>query len=190
MRRLLLVLLALCLLWLPVRAAVSVNLTVQEAIYPGSTTGIARTDEIVTVGIPLPDSADGVDAVTDLGLSGASVGQFRELASWPSGKVQWVLVDTVLGSLSAGASSTAITLTTGSGTFGGSNLATDNGTTITVDTGDLVVTIQEANHNGFDQVVLSGTTIVSDNASDGFAILGPDPTDTYPDDVTCTAEGG
>ena len=54
----------------PVQAQLSVPLTIQEALYPGAPTqGISRTQDPVTVGIPLPDSA-GIANINQLGLSG------------------------------------------------------------------------------------------------------------------------
>lgn len=150
-----------------------VTLTTQEALYPGGSSGVARTNEPVTVGIPLPDDSSGVSDVSGLGLSGPTVGQFRELASWPSGRVKWALLDTQLPSLSAGGTSTAIAVTTGSGNFGGSNLATDNGTFITVATGTATFGIRKANFNGLDTVVVGSTTIVSSATSSGLVVTGP-----------------
>src|ERR1044072_1930552 len=66
-------------------AAVNVPLIVQEAIYPGSPSGVARTSDPVTIAIPLPDDpTTGLSDVNQLTLSGASVGQFRVLGRWPS----------------------------------------------------------------------------------------------------------
>jgi hypothetical protein len=151
------------------------TLTVQEALYSGGTAGVARTDEPVTVGIPLPDSAtDGATSVANLTLTGTSVGQFRALGHWPSGRIKWVLVDT-LASLSAGATDTDIAIKNsgGTGNFGGSDLAIDNGSTITVATGACTFTIREANFNGFHEVVCGSTTVVAAGASTGLVILGP-----------------
>jgi hypothetical protein len=160
----------------PTKAAVSVQLSIQEALYGGGSAGIARSDEPLTVGIPLPDDAsNGVTGISSLGLTGASAGQFRVLGTWPdSGRAKWVLVDTQLSSLSAGATSTAITLnSSGSGNFGGSNLATDNGTTISVDTGTADFTIRKANFNGFHEVVVGATTVVSSGGTGGPTVVGP-----------------
>lgn len=161
-----------------VQAALSVPLTIQEAIYPG-VAGVARTAEPVTVGIPLPDdAANGVTDASQLTLTGATAGQFRVLGRWPSGRIKWVLVDT-LASLSAGGKATGIALATGgSGNFGGSNLATDNGATISVSTGTATFTIRKANFNGFEQVVVGGTTVVAAGASAGLVISGPSPGNT------------
>lgn len=171
----------------PAPFAVSVPLTIQEAIYPGSTTGVARTDEPVTVGLPLPDdSSTGVTGISSLGISGASVGQFRVLGTWPSGRAKWVLVDT-LASLSAGGTNTSYTLTnSGSGNFGGSDLATDNGSTITVATGSATFTIKKANFNGLDTVVVGSTTIVTTGHTGGLVVTGPAPSNTSCG--TCTTE--
>ncbi len=68
-----------------VHAQVSVPLTVQEALYAGApTSGINRTQDPVTVGVPLPDSA-AITTTSQLGLTGASAGQFRALGRWPWG---------------------------------------------------------------------------------------------------------
>ncbi len=169
----------------------AIPLTTQEAIYPGSTTGVARTNEPLTVGVPLPDTSAGVTSVATLGLSGAAIGQFRCLGLWPSGRCKWALVDTQLPTLSAGGSSTALVVTTGgTGNFGGSNLATENATTITVATGAATFTIKKANHNGIDTAVIGGTTVVAAGASDGFVVVGPSAAGSYPANVTCSPTSG
>lgn len=163
---------------LPVWAAVNVPLTIQEALYPGSVSGVTRTADPVTVGVPLPDDpATGATDVNQLTLSGASVGQFRVMGRWPSGRIKWVLVDTQ-ANVTAG-QSTSITVTSGgSGNFGGSNLATDNGSTITVATGAATFTIRKANFNIVDQVVVGATTVVSSGSSQGLVVTGPAPGQT------------
>lgn len=156
----------------PAQAQLAVPLTIQEAIYPGAPTkGIARSQDPVTVGIPLPDSA-GISSVSQFGLQGAGVGQFRILGRWPSGNIQWVLVDTQ-ADLAAGGKNSGIHLVKGAGNFGGANLAADNGATITVDTGTAVFTIRKANFNVFDQVISGGKTLVASGTSAGLTILGP-----------------
>jgi hypothetical protein len=176
---------------LPVWSAVNVPLTIQEALYPGSAAGVARTADPVTVGIPLPDDPiKGVTDVNQLTLNGATVGQFRVLGRWPSGRIQWVQVDTQ-ATLSAGQKNTAITLTDGgTGNFGGPNLATDNGSTITVSTGAATFTIRKANFDVLDQVVVGSTTVIVSGASQGLVLLGPDPTAAYPGNVTCLPTAG
>ncbi len=161
------------------RAAIQVPLTIQEAVYPGSISGVTRTNDPVTVGIPLPDdAATGATDVSELGLTGATAGQFRVLGRWPSGRIKWVQVDTQ-ASLSAGTTAAGIAVTSGGGgNFGGSNLATDNGATITVSTGSATFTIRKANFNGFDQVVVGGTTVVASGTSQGLVVTGPAPGQT------------
>ena len=173
------------------QATWSVGLTVQEALYPGSTTGIARSSEIVTVGVPLPDDATtGASSTSALTLTGATVGQFRSLGTWPSGRLKWVLVDT-LATVSAGGTNTSIALTNGgTGNFGGSDLGTDNGTTLTIATGAATFTIKKANFDGIDQATIGGTNVLVSGSSQGFVILGPDPTAAYPGNVTCSPTTG
>lgn len=156
-----------------VLAQFPVPLTVQEALYPGApTTGIDRAQDPVTVGIPLADAA-GVSSTSQLGLQGASVGQFRVLGRWPSGNVQWVLVDTQ-ADLRAGGTNTGIALTLGgTGNFGGADLATDDGSTLTVNTGAAVFSIRKANFNVFDQVVANGKILIASGKSQGLAVMGP-----------------
>src|SRR6202035_2757680 len=154
-------------------AQLPVQLTVQEALYPGaSTNGIDRSQDPVTVGIPLADSA-GINGISQLGLQGASVGQFRVLGRWPSGHIQWVLVDTQ-ADLHAGGENTGISVTQGgTGNFGGSALAADSGSTITVNTGPTVFKIRKANFNVLDEVISGGKTLISSGSSKGLAVLGP-----------------
>lgn len=168
---------SLCVLAVvPCLAALNVPLTVQETIYPGSVAGVARTSDPVTAGIPLPDdAANGVSEVSQLRLTGATVGQFRVLGRWPSGRIKWLLVDTQ-ASLSAGQKNTSIVLTTGgSGNFGGAALAADNGSTILVDTGAARFTIRKANFNGIDQASIGSTNVLSSGASQGLVLHGPTP---------------
>lgn len=156
-----------------VEAQLPVTLTIQEALYPGApTSGIDRSQDPVTVGIPLPDAA-GISSISQLSLQGALVGQFRVLGRWPSGHIQWVLVDTQ-ADLTAGGTNTAIRLTTGgTGNFGGADLAIDNGATISVNTGAAVFTVRKSNFNVFDQVTVGGKTLIASGTSQGLTVMGP-----------------
>jgi Bacterial Ig domain/YetA-like protein len=163
-------------------AQLNVPLTIQEMDYPGQS-GIARTSDPLTVGVPLargvvpcananPASCTGV---ASLGLTGAAMGQFRCLVEWDDQSCKWVLIDTQ-ATVTAGGINTGIALTNGgTGNFGGTNLATDGGTTISVDTGAGQFTIKKANFNGLDTVVVGGATIVATGTSTGLAITGPAP---------------
>lgn len=172
---------------LPAWSALNVPLTIQEAVYSGSVAGVNRADEPFCQGIPIGDS-DAITNASTLGLTGASAGQFRVLGRWPSGNAKWVKVCGIVPSLSAGATAT-VTLTSGSGNFGGSNLATDNGATISVSTGTAVFTIKKARFNVIDSAVVDGNTIVSPSVAQtrGLVITGPDPRAPYPGNVTCGA---
>src|SRR5580765_45407 len=77
-------------------AQLNVPLTIQEMDYPGQA-GIARTTDPLTIGIPLakgtvpcgganPSACTGLAA---LGLTGATVGQFRCLVEWEDQSCKW-----------------------------------------------------------------------------------------------------
>jgi len=161
-------------------AQVNVPLTVQQMTYPGAGS-IALTNEPLTTGIPLgqglvpcgtanPAACSGMST---LGLTGATVGQFRCLAEWDDQSCKWVLIDTQ-ASVAAGGSNNAIALTnTGTGNFGGANLAADGATSITVDTGAAQFTVRKANFNVIDQAVVAGKTVVASGASAGLVVVGP-----------------
>jgi YetA-like protein len=151
-------------------AQLPVPLTIQEASAAGFQ-GLDRTQESVTVGIPVSDS-DQISDVSTLGLAGASVGQFRVLGRWPSGNVKWILADT-LADVPAGGENTTVALTTGNGNYGGSNLASDNGATISVNTGTASFTIKKANFDLIDQAVVNGRTLVTSGSSSGLVVVGP-----------------
>ncbi len=170
-------------------AAVNVPLTIREALYPGSTSGIARTNEPLTVGVPLPDSA-GITSTSVLGLMGAAAAQFSVEGKWPDGHIKWVKVRAIVPSIAAGKTATVTLTDSGSGNFGGSDLAADTGSTITVSTGTATFTIRKAHFNGVDQVVIGSATIVASGVSQGFVVLGPDPAATYPANVTCLPTPG
>ncbi|MBI4523149.1 MAG: LamG domain-containing protein, partial [Deltaproteobacteria bacterium] len=137
--------------------SLQIPLTIKESI-PGGVNGVSRVAEPVTVGIPLEEKS-GVTSVNQLGLSGAEAGQFRVLARWPNGNIKWVLVD-FQADVPAGGTNSRVSLTTGSGNFGGSLLATDDGPTIAVYTGPAQFVIRKSNFNIFDSVVVNGQALV------------------------------
>jgi hypothetical protein len=168
---------------IPSWGAINVPLTIQEAIPIGAlgcTTaaacGISRSNEPFRVGIPLPDDpSSGTMDTSTLALSGCRAGQFRILGRWPSGRVKWLEVSGIVPSFTGGGTATCTVTDSGSGNFGGSNLATDNGATITVDTGAAVYIVKKANFNVFDQVTVGGTAIVASSlsATRGIVLTGP-----------------
>lgn len=141
--------------------AVNIPITVSES-NPSGVSGISVSSEPVTVGVPLPEDS-GITTISQLGLSGATAGQFRVLKRHPNNAIWWVLVDTQ-ASVPADGTST-VTLTNGSGNFGGENLASETASAITVNTGTATFTINKTNFNLLDQVVIGGTTIVQSGNS-------------------------
>jgi len=165
---------ALCFLLCPNLHAVSVSLTVQSASFPGSVdpATLSWSQDPLTMGIPFADHQ--VTDASQLGVSGAGAYQFRVLGRWPSGSVKWALMDAIVDGPGS------ISVTGGPGSSGGASLATDNGGTITINTGAATFTIKKANFNGIDSVVMGGQTLVaSSNAQTrGLVITGPTPGQT------------
>lgn len=141
-------------------AQVNVPITVQEALWPidkakdasaesvaNNAPGIARVNDFWSGGIPLLDSWQVSSVNPQVGLSGASVamGQFRCMAVFPDGYCKWLLIDTQIPSLTAGGT-VSVTLGAGTGNFGGqgSNIANDNGTTISINNTAMTCTITKA----------------------------------------------
>ena len=148
-------------------AAVSVPITISES-KPSDVTGVNRYNEPVSFGIPLKDT-DGITSINSLGLSGATVGQFRVLKTYPSGNIWWVLVDTQ-ASVTAG-STAPITLTdSGTGNFGGSNLASEDTNYITISTGTATFKIKKAGFNFIDSAVVGSTDIVQAGHTGGIEV--------------------
>ena len=178
---------------LAAQAPLEIPLTIQEAIYADAPTkGIARDQGPVTVGIPLADSA-AIKDVSQLGLKGASAGQFRVLGRWPSGNIQWLLIDTQ-ASLGAGRTNTSISVVAGHGNFGGPDLAHDDGAAISINTGPSQFAIRKANFDLFDRVVVNGKILVDSGASAGLVLMGPDTTISVaappPPSSSATSGGG
>ncbi|HJS98640.1 MAG TPA: hypothetical protein VJ756_06080, partial [Terriglobales bacterium] len=184
------------------------TLTAQEALFPAvannrgtvnwsqlfAATGIDRTNEPVTVGIPLPNAwqvleSDTSRAVSFTGTNG--IWQTKCEAHWTSGYCKWLLIDAQLPSVTHDSTNTTFTLSTsGTGpTSGQAALAVDsnpgapNTGTITVTTGTgTAFTIRKASFNLFDIVTVGGTPLVATNTSDGLVVSGP----VYPA-TTCSS---
>jgi len=177
----------------------SVPLTVQEALIPGTNgfSGLTRTNDPLTVGVPIPDSV-GLTVTTSLGLTGASAAQFSTEATWPSGNIKWLKIRAIIPSVTGGSTATVTLVNTGSGNFGGANMATDNGTTITVNTtggtcgagSAICFTIKKSNFNFIDALTIGSTTVVTSGASTGLVVTGPPNGGTYPANVTCSPTSG
>lgn len=136
--------------------------------------GLARQQEPVTFGLPLPAAA-GITGPGALGLRGATAAQFRVLARWPSGAAQWVLVD-ALADVPAGGQNLDLALIGGVGSFGGPDLAADQGTTIRIDTGAAQLTVRKQGFNLLDEVVVGGVAVVAAGGAGGIELVGDDGT--------------
>lgn len=161
--------------------ALSIPLTIQELLPADDTGGIAPTDvvgytrnsEPVTFGVPLKDS-DAISSTSQLAIARTgtpTAAQFRVLKQYPSGNIQWVLVDT-LANVPANGADTGLALTAGTNPASGT-LATDDGTTITVTTGVATFTIRKANSNFINSAVVGGTTVIAGGHSGGVEYTDP-----------------
>jgi hypothetical protein len=143
--------------------ALNIPITVHEAVPTRVDNmyipGLARTDEPVTAGIPL-DDADNITDISQLGLSGSAVGQFRALRRYLSGNIQWVLCD--FQATVAAKGSTQVTLTDGSGNFGGADLGSDSGAYIQIKTGAADFIIKKKNFNVLHSATIQGQSMLSD----------------------------
>ena len=152
-----------------------VGLTIQESIY-GGIAGLSRQREPVTVGLPIADSAN-IQRISQLGLAGATVGQFRVLGRWPSGNIQWVLVDT-LADLPTGKTNSSISVTSGSGNFGGPDLATESASSITISTGASTFVVRKEKFDLIDEAAINDRSLIKPGASMGLVVVGPSPGNT------------
>ncbi|MEI8361012.1 MAG: hypothetical protein WCG01_02705 [bacterium] len=153
------------------QAALSVPLTIQETL-PAGVTGLDRASENFSSGIPLAQDS-GITNVNQLGLTNSTAAQFRALAWWPNGNIKWVLVDGQ-SSISAGGTDTTKALTDGTGNFGGSDLATDNGANISINTGNAQFVIRKSGFNIFDNVVVDGQELVISGNAGRISAVGLD----------------
>jgi hypothetical protein len=173
-----------------VTSTYTASLTVQEKLYAGSMAGLARTGEAFCLGVPIPDSEAFFDTTT-MQLTGASSGQFRVLGRWVSGNIRWVEACGILPSLSAGTTAGVTFAAAGSGNFGGSNLATDNGATITIATGAGTFVVTKAGEGILTSAVVGAKTLISAaSGSLGLVVAGPNPAAALPGNVTCLPTAG
>lgn len=151
--------------------SVTVPLVVEELL-PAGQSGWNRTNATATFGIPLAENAN-ITNVNQLGLTGASAAQFREIRRWPNGSLQWVLVDAFVPSLDAGQTA-PLTLTGGSGAFPGGQLAVDAGTTITINTTAAQFSIRKNAFNVIDSAIVGGRTFIQAGHAAGLWLTGAD----------------
>ncbi|MCK5505542.1 MAG: hypothetical protein KAJ10_10290, partial [Thermodesulfovibrionia bacterium] len=168
------ILLVILFLLLPVTSnaeEIEIPLTVHEALRK-EVSGIDRTGEHVTVGIPFPEGVlREKDDIPQLSLTGVDDYQFRTLAEWPDGSVKWALVD-FQTDLLAGESNNDIKIVRGDGNSSKNYIARNKGDKIIVDTGIMDVEIRKKGFNLFDRVVIKGKEIVKREKSKGIVVTG------------------
>lgn len=140
----------------PAGSALAVPIEVRELL-PEGISGKDRREEVATFGVPLADSS-GVKSVSGLHLSGATESQFRALHRYPSGNIQWLLIDTLV-SVPAGGHKELVLSGNGTAPFS-AMLAEDKGDTIVVDTGAARFVIRKGHYNVFDSVFSRGISFL------------------------------
>jgi len=146
---------------------VTVPLVLQEALMEGAQ-GFERPLTVATFGIPFADS----DEVPDnngrpgLGIDGAGRWQLRTLSKWPSGFVQWALVD-VQRSIPGNGMVTNLEITAGNGKSAQAAIASQVGSLIHLDTGAIQADVATTGFNLFDRVTVNGVDVVAPHASPG-----------------------
>jgi len=152
---------------IPSGGTVSVPLYLQEVL-PQGAVGFARNGVVTTFGLPFPNS-DHVGLVNGrpaLSVVNSGIWQTRTLATWPDGSVKWALMD-VAANVPAGAVDTSLRIANGEGRSGPDDLAHDDGSLITIDTGDLVVQVSKTDFDVFHRAWLGATELVHEGASTG-----------------------
>ncbi len=130
--------------------------------------GTDREGALVTVGVPLPESA-AVMSVDQLGLVGAGAGQFRPLAYHAGGQISWVELDFPID-LAADATA-QVDLVAGEGAFGGPDMAQETGDMIRIDTGAAVFEIAKDGSSLLRSVKVQGAERLAESV-DVFATRG------------------
>ena len=144
-------------------SSILIPINVSELL-PEGINGIDRYQEPTSFGIPLKNT-DNIQNISQLGLLNTSIGQFRVLSRYPdTNNIEWVLVDTQV-SVQANKSKKIYLVNNSQGNFGGDNLATENDSTVLINTGIANFRIKKQNFNVFDSVKVNGTEFISGEGS-------------------------
>jgi hypothetical protein len=172
--------------------------TVSVQAVASSFTGSDVSRTAYPVGFPYIFKQGDLAATSALNLTGmgVSAAQYKITSRWPDNSIKSIWGDALVNYTAGGPSNQLhLSLTGGSGNFGGSDLAVNNsrisgsacqaeGTTsgyICVNTGAALFEIRKADYAGPTKVVVGSTTLVDDavRASDGLVVMGPPaPNDT------------
>ena len=108
------------------------TLMIHLAVYDISATKLDRGPTAVSVGVPVPESAELTD-LENIVLVGAQLAQFRPMSFWPNGSVRWLLIDALVD-LPIGQRKMALHLTTGQAAEDRGSLAEERESEIAVET--------------------------------------------------------
>ncbi|MCB0339538.1 MAG: hypothetical protein KDD53_08040, partial [Bdellovibrionales bacterium] len=143
---------------------VSSQFIVQEA-RPNDAQSVARPDAVFTFGVPFPKGTVAqIGGRPQVGIVNSSdqevVHQARTLSSWDDGSVQWALLDGQID-LPVNTQLTGLRLVSGSGVSTQPNLAQETPSSIGINTGPLVATVEKGSNFAFlSYVAVNGKNLV------------------------------
>ena len=117
-------------------------------------TGLARTQSVTTVGIPLaPDT--NIESVNNLVLVGSTETQFTVLNRWPKGSIRWLLLDSIID-IPSDAQSISLPLTTGQEVPQGTDIASEDNFEIRLNTGRAIFVIPKEGNGFLSRIEIGG----------------------------------
>ncbi len=131
------------------------DLFTQLVVSESKETGLARLQSHVSVGIPIPASAN-ASSITNLVVVGATETQYSILSRWPSGAIHWLLLDAIID-LPKDSGSLALQLTNGQAPPSGPDIATETENEILLNTGDRSFVIPKSGTAFLSALEVNGT---------------------------------
>lgn len=144
----------------------SVPLTMQERA------GIARSNEPVVMGVPLPEGAiRSADPLTLTDPDGKTVPvEVRPIVKWPDGSIRWVHLYFLADCPASG--SAVVTLREGKSAAPAGRLSVKDGTdAIAVDTGELTFTVRKKRFNLIDTATVGGEPVIAPHQRGGVVVV-------------------
>ncbi len=157
---------------------------VVSAVSPKDAHTYQPADRLTLFAVPLARSlaVPIIDGRPALRIKGSEAWQFRLLDVWPEGTAKWALGSAVLH-VGEGVDSN-VDVTLGPGQSAGTDLVTDLGGRLAVDTGPLQVEVSTTSYRVFERVLVDGVELVSPGTSPGILASDIDGNLLFPADDT------
>ncbi len=133
-------------------------------------TGLARPHTPVSIGIPLPASAN-IHSLSNLVAVGTIDTQYSVLTRWPNGAIRWLGIDAIVD-LPNDANSLSLQLTTGQAIPPSMTIASESESEIRLDTGEAVFIVPKDGTGFLSAIEVKGTRY---EAETPFALVTPQP---------------